>query len=106
MSNQNPHVGGSFDEFLADEGILEEVTERAAKRVLAMSFAQAFRSSGITKTALADAMKTNRKQVNRLLDEEDTGITLHTIVTAAQALGGRLRISYEADDDENHAATV
>ncbi len=99
MNDQHPNIGGSFDDFLADEGILDEVTERAAKRVMAMSFRQAFDASDMTKTALAEAMKTNRKQVNRLFDEKDTGLTLHTIVAAAQALGGRLRISFEPGND-------
>ncbi len=38
MSNQhehNPHVGGSFDDFLREEGIFEEVVGVAAKRVVA-----------------------------------------------------------------------
>jgi len=35
---QNEALGTSFDDFLEENGILEEVTEAAAKRVLAMSF--------------------------------------------------------------------
>ena len=32
----NKYEGGSFEDFLTDEGILEEVTERALKRLLVL----------------------------------------------------------------------
>lgn len=31
--NESGHIGSNFDDFLADEGILEEVTAKAVERV-------------------------------------------------------------------------
>ena len=91
-------LGSSFDDFLEDDGILEEVTEIAAKRVLARSMAEMIDHSGLTKTQIAKEMSSSRSQVNRLLDENDTGVTLHTIIAVAHAAGGRVRITVEKDE--------
>jgi hypothetical protein len=37
---KNPHLGSKFDDFLAEEGFLEEVTATATQRVLALLDAQ------------------------------------------------------------------
>ena len=51
--NANPHRGSSLDEFLEEEGILEEATAKAAKKALAWQFAQAMKERNVTKAALA-----------------------------------------------------
>ena len=35
MAKRNPHVGSSFDDFLKDEGMFEEVQAKALTRTLA-----------------------------------------------------------------------
>lgn len=100
QNNSNPHAGSSFDDFLAEEGILEEVTEVATKRVLAYKLGRAMKMKNLTKTALARRMNTSRNQLNRLLDAEDVGVTLKSIVSAAKATGMRVRISFENDEKE------
>ncbi|MBN4841550.1 XRE family transcriptional regulator, partial [Citrobacter braakii] len=89
MSKRTPHVGSDFDEFLAEEGILEDVTTVAIKRVIAWQIAEAMKVRGLTKKALAERMHTSRSHLDRLLDEHDTGLTLDTLSRAAQALGYR-----------------
>jgi hypothetical protein len=37
---KNPHLGSKFDDFLAEEGLLEEVTAAAMKRVLTWQIVQ------------------------------------------------------------------
>jgi len=88
----NKHFGSNFDDFLREDGILEEVTAVAIKRVIAWQIAEAMRIQGVNKTELALRMKTSRAQLNRLLDDADTGLTLDTLSRAAQALGCRLKI--------------
>ncbi|NQV98354.1 MAG: XRE family transcriptional regulator [Rhodospirillales bacterium] len=95
---KNPPLGSLFDDFLDADGMLEEVTEGAAKRVLARSLAAMIERSGKTKTRIAREMGSSRSQVNRLLDETDMGVTLHTIMSAARAAGGRVRITIEPVD--------
>ena len=92
MRTNNPHVGSSFDAFLAEDGILEDVSAVAVKRVIAWQIAEAMKNEGITKTALAERMHTSRAQLNRVLDAEDTGLTLDTLSRAASALGYRVKV--------------
>ncbi len=90
MKNQN--IGSDFDDFLADEGMLEEVTAVAVKRVIAWQIKQEMSAQKITKTAMAKKMRTSRASLNRLLDENDTSLTLTTLAGAAAALGQRIKL--------------
>ncbi|PWW46777.1 helix-turn-helix protein [Melaminivora alkalimesophila] len=87
----NKHIGSDFDDFLEDEGTREEATAAAVKRVIAWQFAQAMKANKISKTEMAARMHTSRMVVNRLLDENDTGVTLATLARASVALGTSLR---------------
>lgn len=89
----NKHLGSSFDDFLADEGILAESEAVAIKRVIAFELKQKMAEKHLTKTAMANEMKTSRAALDRLLDPNNTSVTLRTLESAAQALGHRLRIS-------------
>ena len=90
----NPHVGSDFDEFLDEDGIREEVTAAALKRVIAWQLEQAMRTKQITKTDMAARMRTSRAAVNRLLNEDDTSVTLATLARASLALGLPLKIEF------------
>ena len=94
MNPQSPHIGSSFDDFLAEDAMLEEVSAVAIKRVVAWQIAQEMKAQGLTKTALAEKMHTSRAALNRLLDETDTSLTLTTLTGAAKALGKNLRIEF------------
>jgi antitoxin HicB len=85
-------VGSSFDEFLRDEGIYEEVTARAIKRVIARQLDALMHDQGMTKSTLAKRMKTSRAQLNRLLDPDNESVTLDTLTRAAHAVGRQLRM--------------
>lgn len=87
----NKHIGSNFDDFLEQEGMREEVTAAAVKRVIAWQFAQAMKAQKISKTQMATRMHTSRMVVNRLLDEADTSVTLATLARASVALGTPLR---------------
>ncbi len=64
----NPHIGSSFEDFLSEEGIDEEVRAAAVKQVLAWQIDQCRQAQGLSKSALAKRMQTSRTQVERLLD--------------------------------------
>jgi predicted XRE-type DNA-binding protein len=89
------NIGSDFDTFLADEGILGEVEATAAKRVLAYQIQQEMENQSLTKTEMAAKMHTSRAAVNRLLDPQNTAVTLKTLEQATVALGKRLRIIIE-----------
>ena len=86
------HIGSSFDDFLAEDTTLQEVTAIAVKRVIAWQIAREMKGQKITKTALAGKMHTSRAALNRLLDENDTSLTLTTLAGAAAALGKKIKI--------------
>ena len=86
------HAGSTFDSFLEEEGIREEVEAVAVKRVLAWQLAEAMRKKRKTKQALAKELRTSRSQLNRLLDPQNAAVSLDTITRAAKALGKRVII--------------
>jgi antitoxin HicB len=90
----NRYSGSDFDDFLAEEGILEEVTSRAQKRLLAYQVADIMAEKKLTKTELAAKMNTSRSQLDRLLDPENTAVTLDSLNRLAQAVGKQLRIEF------------
>jgi antitoxin HicB len=85
-------IGSSFDEFLRDEGIYEEVTARAIKRVIARQLDALMHDQGLTKSSLAKRLKTSRAQLDRLLDPDNESVTLDTLTRAAHAVGRQLRM--------------
>ncbi len=85
-------VGSSFDDFLKEDGIYEEVTARAIKRVIARQLDALMRENHLTKTMLAKRMQTSRAQLDRLLDPDNESVTLGTLTRAAHAVGRRLRL--------------
>ncbi len=89
----NPHIGSSFNEFLEEEGILSEVEIVAAKRTIAYQLTELMKTQHISKTAMAAKMRTSRAVLNRLLDPENTGVTLKTLGKAAAVLGKKIHIS-------------
>ena len=86
------HSGSTFDSFLEQEGIREEVEAVAIKRVLAWQLSQAMQKQRKTKQAMAKQLHTSRSQLDRLLDPQNVSVTLDTITRAARALGKRVII--------------
>ncbi|MGZ8285601.1 MAG: helix-turn-helix domain-containing protein [Allosphingosinicella sp.] len=82
----------SLDEFLDEEGIREEVTARAIKRVIALQLQQAMVEQKLSKVRMADLMGTSRAQLARILDPEEFNVTLDTLARAAKVLGRRLSV--------------
>lgn len=93
MAKKN--VGSNFDEFLEDEGILEEVSAVAVKRLIAFQLAEKMSEKNLTKSELARRMETSRSALDRLLDPDNSSVTLQTLQSAVQALGGRLNVELE-----------
>ena len=89
MSN---YIGSNFDDFLEEEGIKNEVEAEAVKRVIAWEVQEFLNTNNIKKTAFAKTMDTSRSQLDRLLDPENTSVSLQTLVTAANAMGKKLEI--------------
>ena len=83
---------GTLDDFLTEEGKREDFEAVAIKEVLAWQIAEAMRKGNISRTRLAERMKTSRSQVGRLLDPKDGNVTLATLQRAATIVGRKLRL--------------
>ena len=92
MKRKKGRIGPSFDAFLKEEGIYEEVTARAIKRVIARQLDALMQEQGLTKSELARRMDTSRTQLDRLLDPDNESVTLATLTRAAHAVGRNLRM--------------
>lgn len=90
--SRNPHIGSSFSDFLKEEGIYEDVTAHAIKRVLAWQIEEAMKSQGISKVEMARRMKISRAQLDRLLDPTNDKVQLDTVQRAAAAVGRKLHM--------------
>jgi len=85
------HTGSSIDDFMKQEGILEETQAQAIKEVVAWQLAEAMKRKRISKSRMATMLKTSRSQVDRLLDSRDD-ITLLSLQRAAAMVGKRVSI--------------
>lgn len=92
------HTGSRFDEFLGEEGLLEDSQAVAIKRVVAFQLNRMMKRQSLTKVELARRMKTSRAALDRLLDPQNPSVTLHTLHSAAKAVGGELKISLDVPD--------
>ena len=86
------NIGSSFDSWLRQEGIYEEVTASAIKRVLARQIEAAMQEKQLSKAEMARRMRTSRAALDRLLDPEYESVTLTTLRKAAVAVGRELRL--------------
>ena len=96
VKRNSPHIGSTLDDFLSEDGVLEEVSARAIKRVIAWQLAEPMKDQGMARTAMAERMHTSRSMLDRLLNETDTGLTIETLSRAAQALGYRVKVELAA----------
>ena len=89
------NIGSNFDDFLDEEGLLEEVTAVAVKRYISYQLAEKMSETNLSKAEMARRMDTSRSALDRLLDPDNSSVTLQTLQSAVQALGGRLKIELE-----------
>jgi antitoxin HicB len=89
----NKYIGSDLDEFLVEEGLLEQAEAVAIKRMLAYQVEQLMQEQNLSKTEMSRRMKTSRAALDRLLDPANQSVTLQTLDRAARALGKRLQIS-------------
>jgi predicted XRE-type DNA-binding protein len=86
------NIGSSLEDFLQDEGRLEEARQVAAKRVLAWQLEQAMENLHLNKVEMARRMHTSRSQLDRLLDPDNDKVQLDALNRAASIVGKRLKL--------------
>jgi len=89
----NIHIGTKLNDFLEEEGLLAESELIAIKRLIALQIAKDMQIKSLSKSKMAKQMGTSRSSLERLLDPENTSITLHTLGKAARVIGKKLEVS-------------
>ena len=87
-------IGSKFDDFLEEEGLLQESESVAIKRVISYALEQKMLADNMSVNRLAKELDTSRTAISRILDPENTSITLNTIEKVAKYLGKRVTISF------------
>src|SRR5262249_50759817 len=90
----NKHKGSTLDNFLEEENLLEDVEAVAIKRVIAFELEKVMKKKHFSKTEMAEKLHTSRSALERLLDPENTSVTLRSLVKAAHLVGKKLRLSF------------
>ena len=91
-ADTNRRAGSTLESLLREDGSYEEARNQAIKSVLAYKLEGAMKAQNLTKAGMAARMETSRSQLDRLLDPDNDGVTLHTLKRAAAAVGMRLEI--------------
>lgn len=86
------YIGSNFDDFLLEENLLEHANAIAIKRVMVKQIEQAMAIQKLTKLNLAKKIKMSIAEIDRLLDENNTDMTLATLVKVAIILGKSVRV--------------
>ena len=89
------NIGTNFDDFLEDEGLLEETAAVAVKRYIVYQLSKKMSEEHLSKSEMARRMETSRSALDRLLDPSNSSVTLQTLQSAAHALGGRLKVELD-----------
>ncbi|MDE0255299.1 MAG: helix-turn-helix transcriptional regulator [Rhodospirillaceae bacterium] len=92
MNRENPRVGSTLDSLLRRDDAYDDIRNDAIKAALAYKLKEAMEAQNISKARMAERMETSRSQLDRLLDPENEGVTLHTLKRAAAAVGMRLNL--------------
>jgi len=95
MARKN--IGSNLDSFLEEEGLSEDATAVAVKRYIAFQLSQKMSMENLSKAEMARRMETSRSALDRLLDPDNSSVTLQTLQSAAQAFGGRLKVELDFD---------
>jgi phage-related protein len=93
IAMKRKNVGSNFEDFLAEDGILDDVKAAAIKAVFAAELKGAMVAHAVTEVELAKRMGSRgRGTVRRLLDPTNSSATLVSMVKAAAALGANLQV--------------
>ncbi len=96
----NSHKGTRFNDFLEKEGLLEQVEAVAVKRVVSYQIEKEMEKQHISKKIMAENMRTSRSALDRVLDPDNTSVTLNSLVKAAHAIGKKIKISFSSEPDK------
>jgi len=80
------HIGTSLESLFDELGEREEFEALTMKKIIVARVGLAMQKYGLNQTSLAARMHSKRPQVARLLDPDNTSLTIATLAKAAVAL--------------------
>ena len=86
-TNKRSCIGSSLDDFLEEEEILEDCEAVAIKRVIAWQARKFMETQKISKVEFAKRLHSSRTLVDNILDENNTSITLKTMLKLSRVIG-------------------
>jgi len=95
--NNNKYIGQNFDDFLQEDGILEEVNIAAIKSIISENLQLYMKTNLITQVEMAKQLETSRSGLQRLLDPKNYSVTLLTLNKAASVIGKKFAINLISD---------
>ncbi len=87
------HIGSKFEDFLEEENMLQECRAAAIKSLMARELEKTMHQQRISKVEMARRLRTSRTNIDRLLDPDNTSITLHTLAKVATVLGKQIQFA-------------
>ena len=87
-----PRRFASFDQYLQETGVADEVRISVEKRIIAEMLEEERKNAGLSKAELARMVGTSRPQIDRVLDPLSQNVTIETLKRVAAALGKRVHI--------------
>ena len=93
VKKPNEAIGSGLDDLLKEDGVLNQAQAEAAKRVIAWQVQKMRETRHISKAQLARDLETSRGAVDRILDSENTSMTLKSLGAIADLFGKRLEIN-------------
>jgi predicted XRE-type DNA-binding protein len=90
---KSKHIGSSFESFLEEAGILEEVNAAAVKTVIARNLKEHMKKKHLTQDEMAKQLGTSRSGLKRLMDPKNYSVTLLTLNKAAAVIGKKIDMS-------------
>jgi antitoxin HicB len=87
MKNPKARRGSTLESLFEELGELPDLRLATRKKLIAEQLRTAMKRRKVTPARMARLMRTSRPVVYRLLDHENTGVTLETLARASNALG-------------------
>lgn len=89
---RNPRIGISLSQWLAEDGLTEDVNAIVQKRAIATQLRAEMARRKLSEAEMARRMGTSRAQVRRVLDPDNESATIVVLAKAAHAVGMELAI--------------
>ena len=91
-ATEHPPLGMSFEDYLIERDILDEVNDKAIKALFSRQLEAEMKKKRLSKRRLAKEIGTSRSQLDRILDPNYDNVTIGALKRAAGVVGLSVRL--------------